>query len=178
MSKSSKLRTAIKAFNVSECVRDWDGNIMPSCLIPEDLNYWAGLEVVTVDTLEEMLNFRHGFSDYHKEAYGTRPRWDTSDYTLTRWRETYASLEREVEESIKREAELEAIAVEAFKKAVVKIRRSGARDFMTAIRWMLQADEVDTRHRQDVERFFWDHNILYSEYGKSLLNRVCPIKRH
>jgi len=177
MSKASKLRTAIAAFNVSECVKDYEGNIMPAYLISTDLDTWKFLEVFNVDDFEKWIEFRHGFSDYHKSVYGSRPRWDTSGYTLSEWISTYASLERENEEVMEREAKQEVLDVDAFKKAVIKIRQSGAKDFSTALRWMLQADDVDRRNRQDVERFFWDHNILYSDYAKSLLNRICPIKR-
>jgi hypothetical protein len=176
MSKSSKLSTAIKAFNVSECVRDWDGNIMPSCLIPTDLNYWAGLEVFTVKDLEYIIDFRHGFSDYHKDVHGFRPRWDTSEYTLSTWRKTYKALEREMEQVLKDEKEREALAVESFKTAIAKLKRNGAKDFMTALRWMMEAEDVDKRYKQDVEHFFWNHGILYTSYGKSLVKRLCPQK--
>lgn len=176
MSKSSKLATAIASYNVSECVRDFEDKIDTQFTISTDLNHWAGLEVHTVDELEEWLNAQGGFSDYYKDINGFRPRWDTSAYTLTEWRETYDALEREGMEEMEREKVQAKIDVDAFKIAVSNVRRSGARDFMTAIRWMLQAEGINTHYRQDVESFFYDHNLLFTDYGKSLINRISPLR--
>lgn len=167
MSKSSKLSTAIKAFNVSECVMCC-GEIQKDWLITEDLNVWAGLEVVTVDGLEEILNFRHSFSDYHKEVHGTRPRWKTDHYTLSDWRTTFESLERQSAQNRIEDEERERIAVNDFKKLLVKTARNGAKDFKTAMRWLMEADEVNPRHPQAVETFFYGHGILFTEYGRKL----------
>ena len=76
MSKSSKLRTALKAFNVSECVRDFNGNIMPSCLVSECSDYWAKLGVTTVDEFQEYINLYRGYSDYYKSVHEIRPSRD------------------------------------------------------------------------------------------------------
>jgi len=173
----SKLIAAIASFNVSECVKDWDGNIMPSFLISTDLDTWKFLEVRTVEDLEKWLNFKQGFSDYHKEVHGSRPRWDFSGYTLSTWEQTYKLLEEDMERVLKDEAEAELIAVEDFKKMIMNIRRSGAKDFGTALRWLFQGDDINTRHPHSVETFLWDHGILHSEYGKSIFKRVCPSQR-
>jgi hypothetical protein len=177
MSKSSKLSTAIKAFNVSECVRDYKGNIEPDYCITEDLSVWEGLGVTDVDQLEKWLDYKHGFSDFHKAVHGVRPRWDYSGYTLSYWEQTYKNLAEDNERVMKEEEEHEALKLEEFKRAIQKVKQSGAKDFMTALRWMFQAEGVKTQYRQDVERFFWDHDILYTDYAKSLINRVCPAKR-
>jgi hypothetical protein len=167
MSKSSKLSTAIKAFNVSECVM-CGGDIQTDWLLPEDLNYWAGLEVVTVDGLEEIINFRHSFSDYHKDVHGTRPRWKTDHYTLSDWRTTFESLSRQSEQNQIEDQERERIAIEDFKKLLAKTARQGAGDFKTAMRWLMDADDINPRYPQAVESFFYDHGILFTEYGRKL----------
>lgn len=177
MSKSSKLSTAIKAFNVSECVKDYDGKIVADWCITEDLDVWAGLEVHTVDDLEAWLNFKQGFSDFHKEVHGMRPRFDTSEYTLSMWRQTYEFLKQDADANATMEAERERLNVQSFKDAVRKIRQSGAKDFMTAVRWMLQAEDINPRNRMDVEQYFWEHGILYSEYGQSLIKRISPQRK-
>ena len=175
MSKASKLRTAIASYNVSECVQ-CGGEIQKDWLIPTDLNHWAGLEVVTVDSLEEILDARHSYSDFHKEVNGFRPRHSTSDWTLTKWRETYAYLARENEDQIASKQAFEARKVQEFKDSITRIQKAGAKEFLTALRWMLQADDVNPKDRRGVECFFWDRDILESSYAKSLINRICPIR--
>lgn len=174
MSKSSKLSTAIKAYNVSECVKDFDGVIVPNYCLTEDLSVWAILEVFTVADLEEWINFKEGYSDTYKEVNGFRPRFDYSKYTLSEWRKEYSTLKNDAESVAKWEKEQLECAIHSFKKSVTKIQRSGAKDFMTAICWMLQADNVNPRNRMEVETFFYDNHILHSDYGQSLIKRICP----
>lgn len=163
---------AIRAYNVSDCAKDFEGNF--TYTISEDLNLWAGREVFTVGQFEEWLDLKQLYSDYHKEAYGIRPRHDYSDYTLSQLQACYEQFASICEENARIEEKREKVAVESFKASARKIMNSGAKDFMTAIRWMMQADDVNPRYRQDVENWMWDHGILYSDYGKSLLKRIYP----
>ena len=165
----ASLIEAIRAFNVSECVMDWNGKIDPLSCITEDLNVWAGREVLTVDGLEEWLNCKLGFSDYHKDVHGCRPRWDFSEYTLSEWRKTYEILKADSIIEQEREAELGREAVYNFKKLIAKTAAMGAGDFKTAMRWLMQADDIDRRSKQDIECFFYGHGILFTEYGKKLM---------
>lgn len=177
MNNQNEMTVAIAAFNVSECVRDFEGEIMTGYLISEDLNHWKELEVETVEDLEAWIDMRHGFSDVHKSAYGVRPRFDTSRFTLTEWKDTYSSIERVSKENATIEAEQAVVNIQAFKNAVKRIQRSGAKTFMTAIRWMFDAESVNLKNRRDVECFFYDRGILHTDYGQSLLNRISPFKK-
>jgi len=97
----SALINAIRSFNVSECVRDWNGEIMKEFLMTEDLNIWAGREVTTVEALEEWINASLCYSDASKDAYGCRDRQDTSAWTLTQFRVAYKYFSEMIEESNK-----------------------------------------------------------------------------
>lgn len=162
---------AIRSFNVSECVKDYKGNIEPQCLITEDLNIWAKREVASPSDLEEWLNCKLGYSDYHKDVHGIRPRWDFSEYTLGEWRKTYTHLEADMKAELQREKEQGEYYVAEFKKTLAKTMQAGAGDFTTALRWLLEAEDTP-RNMQDVESFLYEHNILYTDYGQKLKEAI------
>lgn len=91
----------------------------------------------------EMLRL---ISDLHKDAYGFRPSADclvayramtTADLTAE-WDMLCATLDREME----REAQAQARAAVAFEARLAEVIACGAGDRATAIRWMLEADDL------------------------------------
>ena len=93
------------------------------------------------------------FSDFHKEAYGTRPsqgmmrRWDefTPDEKQEVWEELESAANRRWEEETIRQQR----AVEMFEANVQNNMMVGAPDRETAIRWIIQSldpDEFDLRY--------------------------------
>jgi hypothetical protein len=85
---------------------------------------------------------RQIYSDFHKDAYGFRPRHDYSNWTLEQWQEVWADLTRVCEYNRIHEAEQEARAIKDFEEAVVKLIAKGAKDRAAVIRWMHDAEQT------------------------------------
>jgi len=82
--------------------------------------------------------------DFYKEAYGFRPRHlDTSTWTLEDFDREFALLATVCEQNrIAREA-AEAQAVVRFESRVTDLIQSGAKDRVTALRWIHDAEGTD-----------------------------------
>jgi hypothetical protein len=84
------------------------------------------------------------YSDYHKDAYGFRPRGiDTSTWTLEDFDREFAVFARVCEQNrIEREA-AEAEAMVKFEARVADLIGSGAGNRETAIRWIHEAEDTN-----------------------------------
>lgn len=88
--------------------------------------------------------YKDNFSDVYKEAHGFRPRHiDTSSWTEEQFKQQFDYLDSLIEESLKREREMEAIAIAGFEDAVKTNIKIGAKDRETAIRWMHEANRTN-----------------------------------
>ena len=63
--------------------------------------------------------------------------------------------------------------VEEFKTLVQKTIDLGAGDEETALRWLTTDEKF--YHSQDVESWVWNHNILFTDYGKELVKKLEKI---
>lgn len=111
------------------------------------------------------------FSDLHKDAHGFRPReheyWDATpevkqeiwDYTL-----------RALDESIRLEKEQEIRAVESFNELIQSTISFGAGDVDNALRWLTQNEKF--YNIQCVEHWVWNHGILFTDYGRDIVQRL------
>lgn len=86
--------------------------------------------------------YQQVYSDFYKEAHGSRPRHDTSDWTLEKWQEVWASLGRVCEMNRQHEAEQEAAAIKEFEERILKLIAIGAPDRAAAIRWIHDAEDT------------------------------------
>ena len=116
------------------------------------------------------------YSDLHKDAYGFRPRHSrfyddatTDEERQEMWDWACRDLDIAIEEE--RQAKLRAEA--DFKALVQKTIELGARDEETALRW-LTSDET-FYSGQDVEHWVWDKGILFTDYGRKLVERLLEI---
>lgn len=116
------------------------------------------------------------FSDLYKDAYGFRPRhhrfYDeatTDEERQEMWDYTCQVLE----ETIAQEREHKARCLRDFEALVQKTIELGARDEETALRW-LTSDET-FYSGQDVEHWVWDKGILFTDYGRKLVERLLEI---
>lgn len=116
------------------------------------------------------------FSDLYKDAYGFRPRYHrfydeatTDEERQEMWDYTCQVLE----ETIAQEREHEARCLRDFEALVQKTIELGARDEETALRW-LTSDET-FYSGQDVEHWVWDKGILFTDYGRKLVERLLEI---
>jgi len=110
-----------------------------------------------------MTEVNETFSDLFKDAHGFRPRFDTSLWTLEDFNEEAERLQATIEENFIEEKERKAQATQDFMALVEKCKTHGAKDDAEAIRWLLQADEVDNLY--DLEDWMWKHDIDYTPYG-------------
>ena len=114
------------------------------------------------------------YSDFHKDAYGFRPRFD---YTLLSTEELAADFEtfgRDLESRNIREAEAEAQAILAFEKLIRTTIDNGAEDEEQAIKWIIGAEfDLDgVYHKQDIEQFVWNQGFLFTDYGRQLVRKI------
>jgi hypothetical protein len=86
-----------------------------------------------------VADFQQVWSDYHKEAYGFRPRSGVPDWTVEQWEEEFTRLGRICESNRVSEQEAEAQAIEETEALLTKLIGMGAQDRTTALRWLHEA---------------------------------------
>jgi len=138
-----------------------------------DPAHWAEMGVFTVEDYKRYQVVSY-ISDAHKDAYGFRPRgydWDTMTMDeLNQWAD---ELSEEVAREIEREEARNAEAVAEFKSLVQSTIEMGAGDEETALRWLTQSEEF--YHSQDVEHWVYNQGILFTDYGRELVNRLLDV---
>jgi hypothetical protein len=113
------------------------------------------------------------YSDVHKDAYGFRPRYDYSSYSLEQLEADFARFGEMVSEAAEAEARDERAAVAAFKSVIRTLIEVGAGDEETALRWL--ASEAVKECGPDWEHYLWKKGILYTDYGRELGAKLAPI---
>jgi hypothetical protein len=83
------------------------------------------------------------YSDFHKDAYGFRPRNDVSDWTLEDFDREFAIFARVCEENRIQQEAAEAEATAKFEQHVTNTICMGAKDRATALRWIMDASQAD-----------------------------------
>ena len=117
------------------------------------------------------------FSDLHKDVYGFRPRgiimenWNMmpDEQKQARWDELCEELE--ANEKADRIALRNNIA--SHQNSVQNVIDVGAGDRATAISWMVSEEEF--YHSQDVEHYVWNLGILFSDYGRELIEEIKSV---
>jgi len=109
-------------------------------------------------------------SDLFKDAHGFRPRGHYKEW----W--TQEDLDIEIEylcDLTKANMALEAVnqaeSLRVFEEMIEYTISIGAPDRKTAIRWLMDAEDVDMEFKQDVEHFFWKQGLSFEkidEYTK------------
>lgn len=119
-------------------------------------------------------------SDFHKEVYGYRPR----ETFLNEWEKCTPSEKQKTWDEYARVSELQAIEtkakeasdVQVFEDRINDVIKIGAGDRKTALRWI--TDQERFYHGQDVEHFVWEKGILFTDYGKSLLEELYALVKY
>ena len=111
------------------------------------------------------------FSDFHKDAYGFRPR-DHEFYSATpdRKQEIWDATQRQFDRTIQEEAEMADEAVATLEAEIATVMKVGAPDRSTALRWM--TDDQQFCCGQDVEQWVWSRGVLFTDYGKELVSEL------
>ena len=116
-------------------------------------------------------------SDLHKDARGFRPRaafcegWAQSDDDNKQ--AIWDGLLRELERHQAWEAMREREALSEFQAELESIIDLGAGDRQTALRWMTQSETF--YHSQDVEGWVFSRGILFTDYGRDLVDELMDI---
>ena len=132
------------------------------------------LELTKLTPREEMIQI---YSDFHKDAYGFRPRGiDYDAMSLEDLEADFARFAQVCKENAEAESAAEAKAVEAFNESVKKTIALGAGNERTALRWLADAGVVDSGW--DIDFYLWKLGIsTYSPAGKAIHNKLLPYWR-
>ena len=125
--------------------------------------------------IEEMQDMC--FSDFYKDTYGVRPRDAAWEYyeglSADEFNKDIEYMISKMEGDTLAEAQAQEEAVQTFKQTVQKTIELGAGDEETALRWMTQSQTF--YHGQDVEHYVWEQGILFTDYGRELVDKLCNI---
>jgi hypothetical protein len=117
------------------------------------------------------------FSDYFKDLNGFRPRGSTWDYYLGLSAEALEKsldeMDAEMEAQIKESKLQKEEDVQAMKAEIAKAIALGAGDETTALRWITEGE--DFYSGQCVEHFVWDRGILFTDYGRELVEKLLDV---
>lgn len=117
-------------------------------------------ETYTLDDLAQT------YSDLYKEAFGFRPRTDTSSWTEEMFLKEFAFLDEVIERELVVQRQIEQQAIVEFNERVVKAIESGAKDRNTAIAWLFQAEGLSFDSRLDQEHFCYNNCLPFTFFNK------------
>jgi hypothetical protein len=141
-----------------------------------------GLESVILEssTKEQTMTYTYSddcFSDLHKDVYGFRPRGaimdEWTDRTPRQKQELWNALCDELEVKNAETKSQEERDVAKFEARVQEVMYFGAGDRKTALSWITGQETF--YHSQDVEHFVWEQGILFTQYGKKLIEDLLGI---
>ena len=116
------------------------------------------------------------FSDFHKDAYGFRPRghrFYDADTTPAEKQEIWDATGRAFDRRQAEEAQMEEEALAEFKAQITKVIEAGAGNRINALRWMTSNETFYTS--QDIEHWVWKQGILFTDYGRELVKELMEI---
>ncbi|MDC0308711.1 hypothetical protein OAL25_00455 [bacterium] len=117
------------------------------------------------------------WSDLHKDVYGFRPSALFMKNLLAFDEETkqnlWDALCEQLEENTAAEKAAEVVAIEKFEARIKDVVELGAGNRTNALLWMIATETF--YHIQDVEHFVWEQGILFTNYGKLLVNEIAKI---
>ena len=90
--------------------------------------------------ISELDQARSDYSDFYKEAFGFRPRWDYSAMTLADFDREFEFLAQECKRNAELRAEAEAAAAVRLEHRILSLLESGAKSRAMALRWLDEAE--------------------------------------
>jgi hypothetical protein len=112
------------------------------------------------------------FSDLYKDTHGFRPYMNTSGWSLQDFNEYAEVLQDEISIQMANEREAKEIAVKNVRKDLVRYKGYGAGDTATAIRWMLEADDVHNVHQYSNWTYNSHiHDTKFDSYLRGMIKR-------
>ena len=110
------------------------------------------------------------YSDMHKDAYGCRPRNDTSSWTAEMFEAQFDQMAKVIDVQAQEAENEEKIAIDNFKSTILRFHAAGAGDERTALRWMVSAE--DFHSPQCVEHYVWKQGMLFTDYGRKIVDML------
>ena len=92
------------------------------------------------EELSELEQAQEIYSDMHKDAYGFRPRFDYSGWTLDKFNSQFELMGRIIEADNKVEKENQEKSAHDFEMRVLSLLQTGAKDRAMAVRWIHEAE--------------------------------------
>ena len=92
------------------------------------------------EELSELEQAQEIYSDMHKDAYGFRPRFDYSTWTLDKFNSQFELMGQIIEADNKVEKENQEKSAHDFEMRVLSLLQTGAKDRAMAIRWIHEAE--------------------------------------
>ena len=116
------------------------------------------------------------FSDLHKDAYGFRPRGhEYYEAAPARKQEIWVKVCEDLEVAQDEEGRRAQEAIAEFEAEIQENIEYGAGDRKTALRWMTQWALHRFYHSQDVEAWVYKQGILFTDYGRELVEELMEI---
>ena len=134
----------------------------------------AGRCVTVEDAAIEYAESLYSYiSDASKEANGCRYRFDHTGMTFAQLEAECDYWSAQAQITIDEERAIADQVVEEFKALVQQTIELGAGDEATALRWLTQDQEFYSG--QCVEHWVYNQGILFTDYGKALVNRLLDV---
>jgi hypothetical protein len=127
-----------------------------------------------VDVQEKREALIQMYSDFHKEAYGYRPRFNYSIYTLEQLEKDMARFEEVCKENrVQQDLESQK-SIKEFERRLQLIMDAGNCNRKTALKWLVESyDEWDLVY--GAEYIIWDLGLGWCKYGDDLQKELQPI---
>jgi len=103
------------------------------------------------------------YSDMYKDAYGFRPRIDTSNWTEEDFEKEFSFLSSMINEQNQERERAQSRAIEKFENRIQALMQHGARNREMAIRWLDEAYETNG----DMEFLCYNLDLPYGYLNKS-----------
>jgi hypothetical protein len=132
-------------------------------LLSEDMFHWAEQGITTVEHFKR-YELETYIWDCYKDVHGIRPRWiNFSEMSTAEMEKMADDLAKEAKESIEREEQEQALAKEKFDSHILGLITEYNVDEKTAVRWDMQAENVNVSDAQDVEHYFWKKGLSFKD---------------
>jgi len=92
------------------------------------------------EELSELEQAQEIYSDMHKDAYGFRPRFDFSTWTLDKFNAQFETMGKIIEADNQLQKEQQAEAAHDFEMRVLSLLQTGAKNRAMALRWIHEAE--------------------------------------
>lgn len=110
----------------------------------------------------------------HKTAFGVKGRhYDFASMSREQLEREAESIANAVDIAIAEEISQADRDLVKFKAQITSVIGAGAGNRITALRWMTSTETF--YHRQCVEHWVWDQGILFTDYGRELVEELMEI---